>query len=542
MSTLLKIFDSRLSGIICFLFAIANRIIYTTLYSLIGTDTKIQITYSQNLMAGKGIGITKYFTNNLSHAVFDNQQMFPPGFSITIIPFLEFSGGNEFTAVLIFDLMVAVLFVITVRYLANMISLPGRLVNIITIVAGCSQYIFFSSWSSTDAIGLCLILLALTETIGIIEKRGEIGLLRIFGISVLFCLPFFFRYMYFPLAIIFPSIILILGAIFSYKKLKTTGLKLLLISVSLVVILLISNLLISGNAMFVQTIGKGIYFNQLIHWYPFLPASFLNLDFGAQLFQKITGISYTSAMWFFEIANMIIFFTLLILLGRFIKFSRKTPSLSKYLTFIISGSIISLSIILLLAYLSLTYKELPWGLTPVWTYVRDERYFAILYVFIPLLFFVCIHRYAHLLKKPVLRLFTLIVFCAMMTEVLHGVYYNIKIVRSHSDLSEIRNADKGYRGFTAIINQIKKLNPGQDILVCSPDQYYTCAASLMGCKAIFDYENLWQADLKVFNKSILVMPVHSQEAIMMNKYIEMKKPHLYSIIEGTSFYVQEIDP
>jgi len=46
MNRLIKIFDTRLAGIICFLFAIVNRIIFTTLNSLIGTDTKIQLIYA----------------------------------------------------------------------------------------------------------------------------------------------------------------------------------------------------------------------------------------------------------------------------------------------------------------------------------------------------------------------------------------------------------------------------------------------------------------------------------------------------------------
>lgn len=192
MNGLKKILDNRLTGVLCFLFAVANRLVYTTLNSLIGTDTKIQLTYTQNLLSGKGIGVTKYFTADLAAPVYDAQQLFPPGFSLAIIPFLKLSDNNEHTAVLIFDMLAAVLFVIAIRLLAKKAALPCWLVNIITLVAGCSQYIFFNSWSSTDAISLSLVLFGTGEMMNVINKQQNINWLRMMGSGFLFALPFFF--------------------------------------------------------------------------------------------------------------------------------------------------------------------------------------------------------------------------------------------------------------------------------------------------------------------------------------------------------------
>jgi hypothetical protein len=132
--------------------------------------------------------------------------------------------------------------------------------------------------------------------------------------------------------------------------------------------------------------------------------------------------------------------------------------------------------------------------------------------------------------------------CLLTTEVFHGIYYNVKIVVNHTDLAIIRDADKGYRNFPAIVAQIKKQHPDRQIYISSPDQYYLHAASKVGCKAIFDYENLVRPDIEVSSKSILLMPVHEQEAVIMKDYIEKKKPQLLSTIAGTYFYTEEIDP
>jgi hypothetical protein len=541
MNKLLKIFQGRYAGIICFLFAITNRIIFITLNSLIGTDTKIQLTYTENLLAGKGMGVMKYFTSDLNNPVFDTQQFYPPGLSIIIIPFLKLFGGDEYRAILAFDLIVSVLFVIAIRALGKKASLSPALNNISTVVAGCVQYIFFMSWSSTDAISLCFVLFAFIQTIDIINKKENIGLLQTIGCALLFCLPFFFRYMYLPIAGFLPFAILFFGFVLKNKNLKIAGGKLLLTTICFLSAQFAFSLSASGNALFVQDFGRGIFIDQLSKWYPFLPASFINLDFAAQLIEKLVSISYGSVMFGAEIINAILFVVLLAMLFKYLVTYKKNRQLPHHFLFISIGSFIGVMIILLLAYLTLTYKALPWGFIR-WTHAQHARYFAFIYAFIPLLLFVCIQHYGHLIKRYYVKLLIFFALCLLATEVLHGIYYNIKIVINHKDLSIIKDADKGYKNLPAIVAEIKKQHPDRQVFISSPDQYYLHAASNVGCKAIFDYENLWRSNLRVPSKSILLMPVHEQEAVIMKDYIEKKKPQLLSTIAGTYFYIEEIDP
>jgi hypothetical protein len=267
MNRLKKIMENRFTGIFCFLFAITNRIIFASLYSLIGVDTKLQLAYAKNFLAGKGLGATKYFTNDLNNPIFDMQQYFPPGFSFTIIPFLKLFGGDEYKAVLAFDIIVAIFFVIAVRSLGKKAGLPPALNNIVTLVAGCSQYFFFMSWSSTDAISVCLLLFALTETIGIINKKVETGLLRVISCGLLFCLPFFFRYMYLPIAMLLPFLILLSGILLKNKNIKVSGLKILAAVSSFLILLFVFSISASGNALYVTNVGRGLFVDQLTECY-----------------------------------------------------------------------------------------------------------------------------------------------------------------------------------------------------------------------------------------------------------------------------------
>ena len=540
MKKLLQLLETRSASVCCLLFAMANRIVFTTLYSQIGTDTKIQLTYAQNLLAGKGIGVTKYFTHQLDNGIFDTQQIFPPGFSLAIIPFLELAG-DEFNAVFAFDMIASVLFIIAVRLLAKKAGLSPALNNILTLIAGCSQFLFFMSWSSTDAISLCFVLFALAVTIDIIIKKNNISLIRAAGIGILFCLPFFFRYMYLPVAILLPFSVFAFGFVLKYKELKAAGLKLFLASLVFLILLIVFNLYASGNALFVQDFGRGIFFRQLGKWYPFLPASFINLDFAAQLTEKITGLSYSRFISYLEVLNPILFILLIILLCRYIAVYKNNIAFSGHSLFIVIGSAISFTIVLLIAYLTLTYKAIPWGFIR-WTHSQHARYFAFLYIFIPMLLIVCLQHYRSFFKKIIPRVFIYVALSCIAIEALHGIYYNIKIIRSHNDLRIIKDADQGYKNFSSVIDEIKLKYPGREILISSPDQYYLHGASQMGYKAIFDYKNLSQVDLKPPSKSILLIPVHQQETIIMNDYIEKKKPQLFFEIAGTYFYIEEINP
>ena len=540
MKNFLQLLGTRTASVCCLLFAIANRIVFTTLYSQIGTDTKIQLTYAQNLLAGKGMGVTKYFTHQLDTGIFDTQQIFPPGFSLAIIPFLELAG-DEFNAVFAFDMITAVLFIIAVRLLGKKAGLSPALNNILTLVAGCSQFLFFMSWSSTDAISLCFVLFSLAVTIDIILKKNNISLIRAAGIAILFCLPFFFRYMYLPVAILLPFTVFVFGFLSRNKELKAAGLKLLLASLVFLILLITFNLYTSGNALFVQNFGRGIFFNQLGKWYPFLPASFINLDFAAQLTEKISGLSYNRFISYLEVLNPVLFILLIILLCRYIAVYKNNLAFTGHSLFIVIGSVISITIVLLIAYLTLTYRAIPWGLIR-WTHSQHARYFAFLYIFIPMLLLVCLQHYRSFFKKILPRIFTCVALCCITIEALHGIYYNVKIIRSHRDLSIIKDADKGYKSFSSAIAEIKQEYPGREILISSPDQYYLHGASQMGYKAIFDYSNLSQVDLRPSSKSILLIPVHQQETIIINDYIERKKPQLFLDIAGTYFYIEEINP
>jgi hypothetical protein len=408
------------------------------------------------------------------------------------------------------------------------------------LIAGCSQYSFFVSGPSSDTAGLLFILVSLNILIRIVENPQQLKIARLLLYAFIFFLTSFFRYMYLPVSILFPVLIFAYGAFNKNKKLKKTGMWLCGFIGLFVFLMLFWSYQYGGTAMHVIDTGRGFFFDQLIHWYPYIPASFINLDFLAQLITKTTGVSYTNVFKFFEIVNVVLLFTLLFLFFRHIS-SFKKIQLNKSLVFIISGAVISLCILFLLTYFSLTYKPQLYGVY-LWNYNYESRYFAFLFIFLPILFLLCIYIYPQLLKNMFSGIVIFFMLIILAAEVLHGVYYNVKIIGKHKDIELVRDRVADFRQFPTMIRDLKTKYPDREILVSASDQFFLYSASEMGYRAIFDYTNLNKKDLPVQKKCMLLFPIHETDVWIMKEYLERKKPQMLNKIAGTVFYLEEINP
>ena len=539
MKRLLQILESKYATVFCILFAIANRIIFATLYSIIGRDARVQITLAKNFLAGKGLGVTKYFAADLNTPVFDTTQLFAPGVSFIIMPFLKLFNNDEYKALMALDIVICIFFVIAVRSLGKKAGLPIAINNILTLIAGCTQYTFFMSGTSSDTIGLTLILFALSILVDIIENPGRKKLVFLFLYSLIFFLPSFFRYMYLPVSILFPIIIIAFGFFYKNKTLRITGTRLLLFVVSFIILMLSLSSWFNGNSLYVIDTGRGIFFDQLIHWYPYIPAAFINIDFVAQLIAKVTGVNYRNAFIFFEVVNIVFFLFLIFQLLRSFLFKR--IQFNKNSIFILSGTAISLCILSLLAYFALTYKPQLYGIY-LWNYNYESRYFAFIYIFLPILILLFLSFSTSFLKSFISKCILFTAAFLLFIEVVHGVYYNAKILTRHKDVMAIKDRVADYVQFPQMLKELGAKYPEHEILISASDQSFLHNASELGYKAIFDYTSLNKTDLKVEKKSILFFPIHETDVWVMKDYLQRRKPVILTKMAGTVFYFEELSP
>lgn len=542
MKKLMQIFESRYASISCMIFAFINRVIFETLYASIGMDARLQITFAKNFLEGKGMGVTKYFSTDLNHPIFDTTQHFPPGFSFAVIPFLQLFH-NEYSAMFAFDIVNIFIFLFAIRMLSKNVGLPTGMSNILMLTAGCSQYAFFIIGSCTDLISLTLVLLNLSFLIKIMSRQSLLKPIAILVYGFFFFLPFFFRYMYLPVSLLFPAMIYMWGVVYKKADLKRNGL-LLLIAVSFFILLMMFlSFYFSGNFLHVTKTERGIFFDQLVQYYPFIPASFVNLDFLSQLIVKLGHITYTDAFELIKLANILLF---LFLLFRFIRFlillKKQQPTRASL--FIVNGSLISLCILSVLTYFSLTYKSQIWGSIQLWNYNNESRYFAFIYIFLPFVLLLCLSVYKATFKKILFKGLIFGGLFLLFLEIIHGIYYNVKIISKQKDIIEIKNhiAEVDYWQFPSMLETLAKEYPQQPILVSACNPMLLNIASQMGYKTIFDYANLNKVNLRVNKKSLLLFPLQEDDTSLMREYLQKKKPLLIKKVGNTSFYLEQINP
>jgi hypothetical protein len=512
-------------------FAIINRSAIAIFASSIGRDKQLQLTMAENLMAGNGLSLVKYFTNDLYTPVYDSSQVFPPGYSLIIIPFLKVFRDN-FLACTVLDVFSAIAFVLLVRVLCKKIKFAVSIVNLITIITGCSQAIFFLEAAPTDVISLNFILASFIVAINTINNSNHTSLLKIAGYGLLFIMPSFFRYMYIPFSPLLPLLIYFWGHHTKRTSLKKIGLQLIVVVFIFQAVMIIW--LKSQSPVFIVQTEKGIFPEELLHWYPFFVASFINIDFIAQRIEQVADISYTNAVNILKLFN-------LVLIPIFIAVIRNILSKRKLNFFFLDEGVLSITILLTLIFLTLTNKAQKVGFSP-WNYTQEGRYFAFLNIFLVFFFFYYLTVSAWQKRLPT-RMLAIFIFILLGIETTHGIYFNMKLPFQYKKMREIVIDERATNYFDLFLRDAKTTYPDADLFVSSPNSYYNNYASSKEIKAIYDPVNLNNQVLNVSRKSILLLVLESSDVWMLNQYLKRKKPKLIKVIPGAAyFYIEELSP
>ena len=286
--------------------------------------------------------------------------------------------------------------------------------------------------------------------------------------------------------------------------------------------------------MFIVQTEKGIFPEELLHWYPFFIASFINIDFFAQRIEQVSDISYTKAVNLLKLFN-------LVLIPIFIAVIRNILSKRKLNFFFLSGGVLSITILLTLIFLTLTNKAQKVGFSP-WNYTHEGRYFAFLNIFLVLFFFYYL-AVSDWKKRLHTRLLVIFIFILLGIETTHGIYFNMKLPFQYKKMREIVIDERATNYLDLFLRDARTTYPDTDLFVSSPNSYYNNYASSKKIKAIYDPVSLNDHVLNVSRKSILLVVLESSDVWMLNQYLERKKPKLIKVIPGAAyFYIEELSP
>ena len=531
-----KLLSAPVTSWLVVITAILCRVINVLFVSELGRDKVYLALQSKNLLAGKGLSITKYFADAPGMAVYDFTPMWPPGYPILLAPFLKVFNYDVYWATTALDLISCIAIIFLVRKIALTIQFPIAAVNIATLVAGCFEYAFIYQSLPTDPPSFAIFLGGLLLLLKVAQKE-DINYKTLIIASLLLFLPCTFRYSYPPLGIAAFSGIAFIGWYSGKKMLLRKGLIGLSCLSLLLTVFFVSLKLSTGKAGYIVETGRGFFPENFLDWAPIGPGAFINTFFTTSQLIRFTGISVEQAMNLLEIVSAIMLGGFVILLF-YLFFNKKFfKSIDPFKLFLLLGFFISAATCISLGYLSVTYKQQPgWG-----NYLGEPRYFMFVTLYLQLIFigWVCIYREwkKNRLQKLVVYTLSLLLFI----EVSHNIYFNFKVASGFDKYRSATYKEPDYVYFSEMIQPLIQQNPTTDIFILShSDEFYPLMGSYLGVKGIYDGENVIRNVSALKKKSIMILALYDPELPIYQSILSTQKAQPVNRVNGVNFYRVDI--
>ncbi len=408
-----------------FLIAVFIKSAYFFYFPPLGTDQIMIHTAVDILLQGKGLTFPIANLQDLSIVHFQPMNEWPPlvGYLIYSVKAVVINTRATDMILMAFGTL---LLLLAVRKIMKHIEISPIFQSILWIIIATNPEPFYRVGISDIYSCLCM-LWGVSLCLGFV-KTGTIKTYQLLIASIVFFLPAAFRYQYYPIIFICPLFLIIAGRILKQTDLFKKG-KLSLLTVAMLLVTHISLLYFqTGSVARIAEDKIGIYFENLIHMYPFLVKGFLNTSY----IENVLFTKSTSAMLMVNTLYFLLTAFLLYKIIRFLIFQYNNiitqSNNEKWALYLNKGFllVVSLSIIFLLSVLSLIYSPQvnPYGL---FTYIKEGRYFLVPTLLLVLLTTSILQEYLSHLQIQKFKFYkTLIVFIILFNFSLFGKFcYNI---------------------------------------------------------------------------------------------------------------------
>ena len=526
----------------CLVTAIVCRVINIFYFSHVGGDKVTIALFSKNFLEGKGFSIPQYFVADPETQINDPAPLWPPGYPLLLSGLLKLFNYNLYWATTTIDLIAAIALIFIIRNLCILLDFTGAAVNIATLVAGCFGYSFIDASQATDLVTLTLLFFGLYLVIRVL-KKPEINIRHLIVTSFFLVLPLFFRYSYHLSVFFLPTCLFTTGWFLKNKTIFIKGRILLLGVILFYFLFVLLQLLISGSAFYVVPTEKGFFPNNLAHWAPFIPASFISMNFVyIKIFSPFLSLDVFSQV--IEIINYIlaiIFFSIFI---RFIINLKKIPQPSIFQLFALVSVCMSTGLLLTLAYIAVAYKEQVYHGVP-WSYLTQyPRYFGLITLLIQILFIGwCFSKKILPFKNHLIRGLKYFLALLLVIELTHNFYFNVRLLFKYRQFKQEHYWASRFDFIENIILTLIKNNPDKKILVAS----YTFPtaphlATYYGQQGLVDGKTLNSVLPSVKNPSILLVHLPDDELPLFAEFFKKANPVHLSKNDYDNFYIVYLNP
>ncbi|MBL7699308.1 MAG: hypothetical protein JNK79_14175 [Chitinophagaceae bacterium] len=538
MTSLKRIFGRKDVYYACFVLAILLKLgLYLHFFQLEG-DKLFQAIGGKNLVEGNGLTFEQVHAWDLSTSVFQPLDRWPPGFSLLLAPFYALTHNVEISC-LVIDFISIVFFFVVLGKLLHKINLPVFVISLLLLYNGAVMGAFISK--PTDFPAAALILYTLYLTLTFTENTGAKPLRFGIVLGLVNSLPLLLRYMYLPCVFVVPLILIWAGYTRKEKRISSGGLTALVTTCVITIAVLFFQKTYTGQASYIFLSGRRFYPENLLEFYPFITASFVDINFVLLQLGKLSGASY---MTMFESARILDFLLLAILMVMFLKFVIKRFALQdSWDVFITVTGVLGILICGTLSYLSLTNDPASTLFTDglSWTFVAEPRFFLLLMIVLPLiaahyLFKSGDSRSTSSFKKAGRGLF----YCLVFFQVLHTGYFLAKRfypLGLTGDNVLITSPVKSY-----LEQKIQKMKEtGADVVMTSNNETVSNWATLNGEKGILNIEELNSFGLSAKRPTVLLVLIEDQMLPQYRAMLDQKNIRFEKRIGKLSVFSLKID-
>jgi len=543
MNKLISFLSNRYVSLIIIFLSIASRIINVLFVSYYGRDKMFLVLQSKSLLEGKGLTVPQYLTSDTITPIYDFTPLWPPGYPILLTLFLKLFNYNIYWATTTLEIIFCVVLIFVIRKICRQIGLPIAAINIMTLMAGCFEYTFINESLPTDSISVVLFLISFSLVIKLLTSKN-FSIKKIFIVSFFLFLPCFFRYNYPAISLAVIIGILFIGFIKKDDLLKRKGWWLFLFVGLLTVAFFILMKLLTGYGGYATPTERGFYPENIVHWFPVVPSSFINIAFLTSQAIHVAGIPFKTSMRWLEIINAL---TVILLLVFFLNslFRKKTfEDISPLKLFLLLGTFASAGLFALLGYMSLTYK-MQTGYSNSWNYVYESRYFAFAVLFLQIAF---LSWYFLFYKKvPAKNIFVKILmgicFLALFIEITHNIYFHSKVALNFKKYKSAVYREQDYAYYISLIENIKAKYPGYQVWAGAPgDNFYQYLATYHGYIGIADPNNLKNNIVKAKTKTVLMLMLYDHEINAYQNFLSNVTVLHTEKRSNSNFYEIELNP
>lgn len=359
-----------------FVLAVIFRTLYIFLYPPEGNDHEMIHAAVDNLLSGNGLSFPVANTNDLSSTAYQPMTEWPPLVAYFLSVAKAIVGNSDAADILIMSLGMCLLLLV-MHNIMKLLNLTDQTRIILWIIIAANPDPF-------RGLGISDLYSALFMMWGVLFllrfiQQPQIHTGQLMAASVFFFLPAAFRYQYYPLIFLFPMLLIGAGHVKQNLNLFKKG----LLSLSIVFFLLCFQIAMlyqhTGSASYVADDETGFYPQNLLLSYPFLFKAFLNTSYFET---KLLFMGQQNMIPYFAICAILSFSLLAGVFAYLLKQIKsfnasaeepaETLKLSRFALFTVA-----ISIVVLLAVLSIRYYPQVQESGGLFTYVKEGRYFIV---------------------------------------------------------------------------------------------------------------------------------------------------------------------